>query len=286
MTTDSPNPKKILLVDDNPTDIEILKRVLGLKSPQFYVQTAYGEETCRAHVEQETFDLIIMDINLAGGNGIELCRQIKSSARGKQTKVIVCSGALDRDFILYAKDAGAHCVLAKDESAAVWQHAAWASAGRALCPAAPDGWSGVQALLLNIPLRKEAIKVLMIDDEPDFLKFAKLRLESLNFEVITAQNGPDGVAKAVQDDPDVILLDMMMPEFDGIEVCQVLKKINSLKSIPVIFLSCVDYQPTEMLGKAAGAHGYITKPFEIDKLSETIGQAHAQKKTCNGNGRK
>ncbi|MCX7920057.1 MAG: response regulator [bacterium] len=114
------------------------------------------------------------------------------------------------------------------------------------------------------------IKVLAIDDQYDNLAIIQMSLHLEGFEVITCDNGREGIEKAELEQPDIILLDMMMPYMDGFEVYQQLKKKKTTKNIPVIMLTAVD-QPQHMeKAKKMGMEDYITKPFDPLNLATRI----------------
>ena len=114
------------------------------------------------------------------------------------------------------------------------------------------------------------IKVLAIDDQFDNLAIIQMSLRLEGFDVITCDNGREGIEKAESEAPDIILLDMMMPHMDGYETYQHLKKKKTTKNIPVIMLTAVD-QPAQM-EKAIkmGILDYITKPFDPLNLATRI----------------
>lgn len=114
-------------------------------------------------------------------------------------------------------------------------------------------------------------KVLIIDDEPSILLVSKCRLEAGNYEVITASGGKEGIEKAFTFKPDLILLDIIMPELDGFEVCRRLKASEETKEIPVIiFLASSAEEYFTQKAAELGAAGYIEKPFESDYLLSII----------------
>jgi DNA-binding response OmpR family regulator len=114
------------------------------------------------------------------------------------------------------------------------------------------------------------IKVLAIDDQFDNLAIIQMSLQLEGFQVITSDNGREGLEKAVAETPDIILLDLMMPHMDGYEVYQHLKRKKATKNIPVIMLTAVD-QPQQMeKAKIMGIEDYITKPFDPLNLSTRI----------------
>ena len=104
-----------------------------------------------------------------------------------------------------------------------------------------------------------AKKILLIDDEQDILEILSYNLEKEGYEVFTANNGHEGIEKAKQILPDLILLDVMMPEKDGIETCQDLRKIKELQKTLIVFLSARSEEFSQLAGFQAGANDYIVK---------------------------
>lgn len=113
-------------------------------------------------------------------------------------------------------------------------------------------------------------KILLVDDEPDILEFLSYNLNKEGYEVETASNGVEGVKKAKIMKPDLILLDIMMPEMDGIEACNQIKKIDSLSNALVVFLSARTEEFTQLAGYEVGANDYITKPVKPKVLMSKI----------------
>lgn len=102
-------------------------------------------------------------------------------------------------------------------------------------------------------------KILLIDDEQDILEILSYNLEKEGYVVFTANNGNEGIEKAKQILPDLILLDVMMPEKDGIETCQDLRKIKELQKTLIVFLSARSEEFSQLAGYQAGANDYIVK---------------------------
>ena len=102
-------------------------------------------------------------------------------------------------------------------------------------------------------------KILLIDDEQDILEILSYNLEKEGYDVSTASNGIQGIEKAREIIPDLILLDVMMPEKDGIETCQDLRKIKELQQTLIVFLSARSEEFSQLAGFQAGANDYIVK---------------------------
>ena len=108
----------------------------------------------------------------------------------------------------------------------------------------------------------ENYKVLLVDDEPDILEFITYNMRKEGFQVLTATNGLEAIKVAQAELPELIILDVMMPEMDGIETCEELKKIPSLKNSIVAFLTARGEDYSQIAGFDAGADDYITKPIK------------------------
>jgi two-component system OmpR family response regulator len=109
--------------------------------------------------------------------------------------------------------------------------------------------------------------ILVIDDDPHILEVVKFPLEKTGFRVLTAEDGEAGLKAYENHRPDLVLLDIGMPELDGIEVC---KKIRGKSDTPVIFLTAMDEEVDRILGLEIGGDDYITKPFSPRELAARV----------------
>lgn len=107
-------------------------------------------------------------------------------------------------------------------------------------------------------------KILVVDDEKDLVDLVKIRLEANKYEVVTAYNGKEGIKKAKDDKPDLILLDIMMPEMDGFMVIKELRKKEITKNIPIIIVTAKDKM--KGLFEPEGIVDYVVKPFTSDEI--------------------
>lgn len=113
-------------------------------------------------------------------------------------------------------------------------------------------------------------KILVVDDEKDFVELVKARLEACGYDIITAYNGKEALDKVRDEAPDLMLLDLMIPEISGYNVCLKIKVDKIYKKIPIIILTA-KFQPSDLkFGKELGADGYLTKPFEPQELLDKI----------------
>ena len=106
------------------------------------------------------------------------------------------------------------------------------------------------------------IKILLVDDEPDILEIVGFNLSREGFQVITAENGKEGVLTAKKEKPHLIILDVMMPEMDGIEACEQIRKNPDLNECMITFLTARGEDYSLLAGFDAGADDYITKPIK------------------------
>lgn len=113
-------------------------------------------------------------------------------------------------------------------------------------------------------------KILIADDEPDILEIIQFNLQEEGYEVITAKNGDEAFEKAKRNHPDLIILDIMMPGKNGIEVCNLLRMMPQFKNTLIIFLTARSDESTEITGLETGADDYLTKPISPKVLVSKI----------------
>ncbi len=121
----------------------------------------------------------------------------------------------------------------------------------------------------------EGLKVMVIDDSKTIRRTAETLLQKAGCEVVTAIDGFDALAKIVDNNPDIIFVDIMMPRLDGYQTCALIKNNPDYAGTPVIMLSSKDG------GRIVGSDEYLTKPFSKDELFETINQYRSQLLTVN-----
>jgi two-component system, OmpR family, alkaline phosphatase synthesis response regulator PhoP len=112
--------------------------------------------------------------------------------------------------------------------------------------------------------------ILVVDDEQDLLDLIEYNLKKEGFKVLKAENGYEGIQLAKSDNPDLVLLDIMMPKMGGLEVCEFIRNDPATKKIPIIFLTARGDEKTEIEGLDRGADDYITKPISTTKLISRI----------------
>ena len=119
-------------------------------------------------------------------------------------------------------------------------------------------------------MKKKDITILLVDDEPDILEIVGYNLSAEGYNVVTADNGAQGVKIAKKKRPHLIILDVMMPEMDGIEACEQIRKIPELDETIIAFLTARGEDYSQMAGFDAGADDYITKPIKPKVLVSKV----------------
>ncbi len=119
-------------------------------------------------------------------------------------------------------------------------------------------------------MKNSDIKILLVDDEPDILEIVGYNLSTEGYQVITANNGLEGVRKAEKERPQLIILDVMMPEMDGIEACEKIRQLPELKDVVITFLTARGEDYSQVAGFDAGADDYITKPIKPKVLMSRV----------------
>ncbi|MDA7706141.1 response regulator transcription factor [Flavobacteriaceae bacterium] len=119
-------------------------------------------------------------------------------------------------------------------------------------------------------MSNESIKILLVDDEPDILEILSYNLSAEGYSISTASNGLEAVKKAKKHQPHLIIMDVMMPEMDGIEACEKIRTLPELKDTVITFLTARGEDYSQVAGFEAGADDYITKPIKPKVLVSKI----------------
>jgi len=119
-------------------------------------------------------------------------------------------------------------------------------------------------------MKKDDIRILLVDDEQDILEIVGYNLTQEGYEVYTAKNGVEAVAKAKKKEPHLVILDVMMPEMDGIEACEIIRKTPGLENTMITFLTARGEDYSQLAGFEAGADDYIQKPIKPKVLMSKV----------------
>ena len=126
-------------------------------------------------------------------------------------------------------------------------------------------------------------KVLIADDEPDIIEILKYNLEREHYQVITAKDGDEALDKAKNYLPDLIVLDMMMPRKNGMEVCELLRSQASFKDTMIMFLTALNDEATQLKGFSTGADDYVSKPVSTSVFVSKVNALFRRVKKPNNN---
>ena len=119
-------------------------------------------------------------------------------------------------------------------------------------------------------MKKKDITILLVDDEQDILEIVGYNLSQEGYKIVTAVNGKDAIAKAKKELPHLIIMDVMMPEMDGMEACEAIRKIPELNQVIITFLTARSEDYSQVAGFDAGADDYITKPIKPKLLVSKV----------------
>lgn len=131
-------------------------------------------------------------------------------------------------------------------------------------------------------MKNKNIKILLVDDEPDILEIVGFHLQKVGYQIFKAKDGNEAVEKAKAFEPHLILLDIMMPNMDGIEACEKIRAIKGLENILIVFFTARGEDYSQVAGFDAGADDYITKPIKpkvlIRKIKALLRRLNSEKK--------
>ena len=122
-------------------------------------------------------------------------------------------------------------------------------------------------------------KIFIVEDEPSIVQLVKYNLEKQNFKVLVSNNGEEGLQEIKKTEPDLILLDWMLPDLSGIDICKALRKDTKFKNVPIIMLTARSQEEDKVLGLNVGADDYLPKPFSNLELIARVNALLRRSKT-------
>jgi signal transduction histidine kinase/DNA-binding response OmpR family regulator len=229
----------IEIIDDDPDILRLLK--MYLEDEGFRVVTAETAGRGLLMARELKPDALILDVLLPDQDGFNVLETLKSSPDTAAIPVLILSVIKEK---LKGMNLGAAEYLVK-----------------------PVGHSLLKATIQKILEKSGRPKtILIVDDEEDTLQLLRDRLSEEGFQTMEASNGKDAITKATENCPDLILLDIMMPEVNGWDVMEELQRKETTASIPVVVLSAATTEADLQRGYRMGIKNYLTKPFEIKEL--------------------
>ena len=259
-TRDKP---RVLIVDDVNENLHAMTNIL--RDSYAVVVASTGERALKLAARKPQPDLMLLDIRMPGMDGYDVLRRLKANPRTADIPVIIVTGLLESEDEARGLKMGAADYISK--------------------PVDPD-WLRLCVLtqlelrryrrkpVLRRPGRDGALQgyctLLIVDDVPENVHGFVSALSD-EYRIIVANNGPKAIELALgAAAPDLILLDIMMPEMDGYEVCRRIKSTEAGNRIPIIFVSVVNESVEKVRGFSIGAADYITKPFDIDEVRSRL----------------
>ena len=112
--------------------------------------------------------------------------------------------------------------------------------------------------------------ILVVDDDLDFIELVQYRLQTSDLKIVTANNSTDALNQAWQHSPNLILTDLLLPDLDGLTLCEILQRHETTRNIPIIMISALGSDVTRYSAQIAGAMEFFNKPVNFEKLKETI----------------
>ncbi len=252
---------RVLVVDDHPTTASMLARAISQSWPGIEVISATNGKTALERVKDGAVDLVITDMMMPDMNGLELLEKLQSHPGGRPAYTILIT-AYD---IPGLKETARRLKVNETIIKPIRPERICQTVGRVLKEMnqakSPGREAGSQVQL----------KILVADDVPDNVSLLSRYLENEGYILVSASNGVETLEKARSEMPDLILLDVNMPEKDGFQVLREVRNDPALEHVPVIILTAARPDPSDMqYGLNLGADDYVTKPFDRRELLARI----------------
>ncbi len=239
--------RQILIVDSGD-DISNLKE--SLTSLGFLLSTIKTGDDAMSEIHRIFHDLIICSYSLEDMSGVELCKRIKTTNLSHHIPVLIMSKSSEDEVIENCFNAGAQDVL--------------------LFPFHDEENINKIKTIISPPKKGIKEKALVIDDSPMIRNLIINMFKKLGFIVTGAENGVEGLTKAIKEKPDIITCDYDMPIMNGWEFCIEAKKIEDIKQIPIIMVTARGTDVDKKKGSVLGVAEYLTKPFKENNLQKIV----------------
>jgi diguanylate cyclase (GGDEF)-like protein len=246
--------QKILLVEDNPVSRKVVR--VALETDGYRVVEAPDGKTAITMMVEENPDLVLQDLLLPDFNGFDLVSELRALRKDEQVPILALTGLIEKTDAMRVADAPFTDYLFK--------------------PVAPSHLlSVVRGHLASAQTDQESRgknrRVLLVDDEPAQLKLFAIYLSHLGFQVTTATDGNDGLAKARRDRPDAIVSDVLMPGLDGFQLCMKLHEDATLAQVPVVLRSTLyQHDDDKELARQVGAYALVPTTPDFHEAIEAL----------------
>ena len=254
--------RRILLVDDEPENLAVLAKTL--EAERLNIFKAESGNQALERVQEDRPDLILLDVVMPGLSGFEVCERLKADQQFKDIPVIFLTGLKDRKDIDRAFALGCADYILKpfkiDEVCNRVRTQLLLSKSRfGMEFPQEEGWTDIKDM-----------RVLIVDDVPENIDILIKTLNTDQLKFSVGLNGRDAVDITIKAKPDLIILDVMMPEMSGFEACRELKSNPETQHIPVIFLTALQQPQDIEKGFSLGCVDYIPKPFRDSEVRARI----------------
>ena len=249
--------KSILIVEDNAFNMKLVRSLL--KFGPYDILEAEDAETGLDLVQKHKPDLILMDIQLPGMDGLAATRIIKKDPALKDIPIIALTGFAMEGDEQKARAAGCDGYITKPIDT------------RSFLKTVSDFLKTDKGVgLASTGQSAHRSKILIVDDEPLNVKLLAGKLPQDEYEIIRAYGGEEALEKVATEAPDLILLDIMMPDIDGYEVTRRVKSNPGTKHIPIILVTALDGKEDRVMGLETGAEEFLSKPVNTTELLARI----------------
>lgn len=256
--------KSVLIISDNYELGEELKAKFSAQNFEVTLSGDGKRGLYEVMTAERTFNAVVLDDKMLIISMVEVVRRLKTNERTKTWPILILSDETEKDNLQEAMSLGVTKYVKK--------------------PAAADIIVYMTGQLLTehkeqqvVPETDNRKKIVVVDDEVPIARMLKIRLEANGYSVSMAHDGKAGLELVHKINPNLIILDLVLPVIDGFKVCRMLKFDNNYKNIPIVMLTARSAEESQKLGQQLGANAYFTKPFEPDvllkKIIELIGQS-------------
>jgi putative two-component system response regulator len=242
------NKPLILIVDDSAMIRNVLTKQLEVFDAEV-IQAEDGEQAWQETLHA-AFDLIIADVEMPILNGIELCQRLKDNISTRSIPVIILSSSDQEKDIEQGFKAGAAAYVSKSE--------------------AQQQLNEIIEKVLKQSRFSRNHCILLVDDSATIRQIVSKALEEAGFQVMTAENGNQGLTRIKEKRPDIIISDINMPEMDGIEFCKRIHADPNLAIIPFVIMSTNSDRAIMRRMMDLGASGFLVKPFNVEQVVITV----------------
>jgi CheY-like chemotaxis protein len=259
--------EKTLLIADDDCD---LVQMLVLRCEQLGLRVFRSPDAMHALLGAHRVqpDLVILDVNMPGGNGLSVCEMMAGDPTLAKIPVIVMTGDANEEIPRRCQALHAQFL---QKGPGLWERLeALIRKSLGMPPAVPP--KAATSTLAPAPEAKQQPRILCIDDDPEISKILKLRLEPYGVDVLRAFKGMQGYWTALDMRPDLIILDMVMPDGGGNYILGRLRAHPLTEKTPVVMLTGVNTPGTRRQMFGLGVDAYLTKPLDFNALIEHVGQ--------------